>query len=37
MAWPMSVLPKARYRYVVDLGQLLVGLYLLYWGFLAYL
>ena len=36
MVWPMSVLPNARYRYVVDLGQLLVGLYLLYWGFLAY-
>jgi hypothetical protein len=36
MAWPMGVLPNASYRYVVDLGQLVVGLYLLYWGFLAY-
>jgi hypothetical protein len=36
MAWPMTVLPRARYRFVLDLGQVLVGLYLVYWGFLAY-
>ena len=36
MVWPMRVLPNAKYRFVLDLAQLLVGLYLLYWGFLAY-
>lgn len=36
MAWPMTRLPRARYRFVLDLGQVLLGLYLLYWGFVAY-
>ncbi len=36
MAWPMTRLPRARYRCMLDLGQVLLGLYLLYWGFVAY-
>lgn len=36
MVWPMRVLPNAGYRHVLDLAQVGVGLYLLYWGFLAY-
>jgi hypothetical protein len=36
MAWPMRVLPNARYRYVVDAAQVLLGLYLLYGGSLAF-
>jgi hypothetical protein len=36
MTWPMRVLPNAWYRILVDVVQILLGLYLLYWGFLAY-
>ena len=35
MAWPMRVLPKAKYRFVLDVAQLLLGCYLAYHGFLA--
>jgi hypothetical protein len=33
MAWPMRVLPEARYRIILDVSQALLGAYLLYHGF----
>jgi hypothetical protein len=33
MAWPMQVLPEAKYRIVLDVAQLLLGVYLVYHGF----
>ena len=33
MAWPMRVLPAAKYRIALDVAQLLLGVYLVYHGF----
>ena len=33
MAWPMRDLPKAKYRIVLDVAQLVLGLFLVYEGF----
>lgn len=35
MRWPMRDLPIARYRIVLDIGQMLLGLFFVYHGFWA--